>query len=61
MLGDVTSMRDPAFLNMICRSLGSIYANVVEYYACLFCLPFAVSTLAETELTKIRQVIAITL
>ncbi|XP_073980076.1 STKc_STK36 domain-containing protein fused [Rhodnius prolixus] len=56
MLGDVTSMRDPAFLNMICRSLGSIYANVVEYYACLFCLPFAVSTLAETELTKIRQV-----
>uniref|UniRef100_T1HI71 non-specific serine/threonine protein kinase n=1 Tax=Rhodnius prolixus TaxID=13249 RepID=T1HI71_RHOPR len=25
------SMRDPAFLNMICRSLGSIYANVVYY------------------------------
>lgn len=56
MRGDVTSMRDPAFLNMISRSLSSIYANVVEYFASLFCLPFAVTTLDETELTKIRQV-----
>ncbi|KAK9503995.1 hypothetical protein O3M35_010443 [Rhynocoris fuscipes] len=56
MRGDITSIRDPAFLNMICRSLSCIYPNVVEYIASLFCLPFVVTTLEETNIIKIRQV-----
>ncbi|XP_014240497.1 CBL-interacting serine/threonine-protein kinase 5 [Cimex lectularius] len=56
MEGDIQSVKDPAFLNMVCRALSSSCATVVEYIASLFCMPFTVDSIPEKELQNLRMV-----
>lgn len=54
--GDGGSIGNKAFVNMVCRALGSSSPNVVEYIACLFSVPLAMDSFEEAYLVKIRKV-----
>ncbi|XP_014293847.1 serine/threonine-protein kinase fused isoform X2 [Halyomorpha halys] len=53
--GDTESISDAAFVNMVCRALSSSSANVVEYIASLFSIPFTIDSISEAQLEKIRK------
>uniref|UniRef100_A0A0A9ZAS8 non-specific serine/threonine protein kinase n=2 Tax=Lygus hesperus TaxID=30085 RepID=A0A0A9ZAS8_LYGHE len=56
MEGDHEFVKDPGFLNMVCRALSLKFPQVIQYTAALLALPFSLENISQDDLEKIRNV-----